>query len=64
MSHPEREQFEVKEERIPELRIVVKENGALNGTVNNGYRPAARSERSELAALGWEARRQRLNSKV
>jgi hypothetical protein len=62
MSYPEREQFEVTEERVPELRVVVKDNGALNGAAKNGQRPIARSQRLELAALGWEARRQRLMS--
>jgi hypothetical protein len=61
MSYPERVRIEVPEETGPELRIVVKRNGAPNGAAKkNGARVCGRLQRTELAALGWEARRRRL----
>ncbi len=61
MSYPNRERIEVAEEETgPELRIVVKQNGAANGTPKNGPGASARLQRTELAALGWDARRRRL----
>jgi hypothetical protein len=63
MSYPERERIEVEEEAVPELRIIVRQNGATNGMAKNGSSAGARSQRMELAALGWDARRRRLRLK-
>ncbi|HUD46394.1 MAG TPA: hypothetical protein VMR33_06170 [Candidatus Baltobacteraceae bacterium] len=63
MSCPERERIEADEEAAPELRLVVKQNGAPSGIAKNGSTAGARSQRMELAALGWEVRRRRLGLK-
>jgi hypothetical protein len=66
MSHPDRERIEIEEEESgPELRTLVKQDGGLNGMAINGSAAGARlrSQRMELAALGWDARRRRLRLK-
>jgi hypothetical protein len=63
MSHPERQMLELEEEATMQLRIVTKENAAVNGVEKNGTRPGPRSQRQELAALAWEPRRRRLGLK-
>jgi hypothetical protein len=61
MSYPERARIEVPEDTGPVLRIVAKRNGAPNGVAKkNGAHGIGRLQRTELAALGWEARRRRL----
>jgi hypothetical protein len=60
MSHAERKLTEAVEEAVPKLRIVVKRNGARNGTAKNGAATSSRLGRMELASLGWEPRRRRL----
>jgi hypothetical protein len=63
MNYPDRERNEVEEEAAPELRVVVKQNGAPNGMAKHGSAAGARSLRMELAALGWDVRRRRLHLK-
>jgi hypothetical protein len=63
MSYPDRERIEVEEEAAQESQIVVKTNGAPNGTAGNRPAAGARSQRIELAALGWDVRRRRLRLK-
>jgi hypothetical protein len=63
MSYPDRERIETEEEAAPELRIVAKQNGAANGVAKNASVVGSRLQRTELAALGWDARRRRLNLK-
>ena len=63
MSYSERERIEVEEEAGPDLRVVAKQNGALNGMAKNGSTAGARAQRMELAVLGWDARRRRLRLK-
>jgi hypothetical protein len=63
MSYADRERIEADEEAAVELRIVVKQNGAPNGISKNGSAAGARSQRTELAVLGWETRRRRLGLK-
>jgi hypothetical protein len=60
MSYPERERTEAEEEAAAELRIVAKQDGASNGVGSGRPAAEARLQRSELAALGWDARRRRL----
>ncbi len=61
MSYPEREQTEEQEEASTELRIVAKQDGAPNGVGSGRSAAEARLQRTELAALGWDARRRRLS---
>jgi hypothetical protein len=63
MSYPEREHIETEEDATPNLRLVVKQNGAPKGVARNGRPGLARLQRLELVALGWEARRKRLSVK-
>jgi hypothetical protein len=60
MSYSERERFDEVEEAVPELRFVVRENGATNGVAKKRATAGPRMRRIELNALGWEARRKRL----
>jgi hypothetical protein len=60
MSYSEREQVEVEEESAAELRIVAKQDDEANGVARRRSAVGARSDRMELAALGWDARRRRL----
>jgi hypothetical protein len=63
MSYPQRQQIDVAEENAPRLRIVVKQNGASNASAKKAAGAGGRLQRLELAALGWEPRRRRLNVK-
>jgi hypothetical protein len=61
VSYPKTVRIEMQEDMGPELRIVGKRNGAPNGAAKkNVARMGGRLQRTELAALGWEARRRRL----